>query len=356
MPYVCKRRPDGTCVSKPAQIAYFQRARCLGALAVVLLHVLSTPMSDIPIEVLGFTRSFVWCEVQTVFTRWAVPVFFMMTGALLLNPEKHIGWNKSFRYAARMLIVLATFGLGMNLAKAYVDLGGLTLKTLLAAVQYTFSNTGCQHLWYLYVLIGFYLLLPLYRAYVAQASKRDLQIVILLVFVLDMGVQTVNQVWGLNIAYLITVPSSLFYFFLGYYAHRYLTLDTKLVVAGIASLAVGAGITGWYVFAEKHYELWVFSPGFVIIAPWSLMVFLLMKRYLDGPLEPRGPVSRIAELSFGIYVFHPLVIQVMYHVCGWGPTTVPPIAYVLGVWGASTVGAAALTWALRLIPPVRRIL
>ena len=74
-------------MSKPAQIAYFQRARCLGALAVVLLHVLSVPLADTPVEVIGHARAFVWYEAQTVLTRWAVPVFFMITGALLLDPS-----------------------------------------------------------------------------------------------------------------------------------------------------------------------------------------------------------------------------------------------------------------------------
>ena len=338
------------------QITYFQRARCVGAIAIVLLHVLSTPMSDTPIEVLGLTRSFVWCEVQMIFTRWAVPVFFMITGALLLDPEKHVDWNKCFRYAGRMLIVLATFGLGLNFLKAYPEQGGLTLQTLATAVQYTLSNTGCRHLWYLYVLIGFYLLLPLYRAYVAQASKRDLEIIIALVFVLDLGVQTVNQIWDLHIEYLITVSFSMLYFFLGYYAHRYLTIDWKVVAAGIASLVIGAGFTAWYVFAEMRYEMWVFSPGYVIIVPWSLTVFLLMKQYLNGPLEPRGLVSRVAELSFGIYIFHPLAIQALYHVCGWGPNTLPVLVYELSVWVISVVVAGVLTWALRFIPPIRKIL
>lgn len=343
-------------VSKSTQITYFQRARCLGALAVVLLHVLSTPMSDTPVEVLGFSRFFVWYEAQMVLTRWAVPVFFMITGVLLLNPEKRITWDKAFRYAGRMLLVLATFGLGMNFVKAYSAHGGLTLQTLLDAVQYTFSNTGFRHLWYLYVLIGFYLLLPLYRAFVSQASRRDLQILILLVFVLDLGVNTVNTLCGVHIEFLIIVSSSLFYFFLGYYAHHYLTLDGKVLATGILGLAIGTGLTAWYVFAEARYEMWVFSPDYVIIGPWSLVVFLLMKKYLNGPLEPHGIVSRFAELSFGIYVLHPLMIQVLYHMCGWGPIALPPLVYVFGVWSVTVVGSAALTWALRLIPPVRRIL
>ena len=346
----------GTYLSKPMQITYFQRARCLGAIAVVLLHVLSTPMSHTPVEVLGLTRSFAWCEVQMIFTRWAVPVFFMITGALLLNPEKRIDWDKSFMYAARMAIVLATFGLGMNFLKAYPECGGLTLQTLSTAVYYTLSDTGCGHLWYLYAIIGFYLLLPLYRAYVAQASKRDLRIVILLIFALDIGVHTVNQIWGLELMYLLKVPSSLFYFLLGYYAHRHLTIDVKLVAAGIASVVIGTGFNAWYVFGQMRYESWVFGPDFLIIAPWSLMIFLLMKKCLNGPLEPRGAVSRFADLSFGIYLLHPLIIQALFQVCGWGPDALPPIVYELSVWGVSVVGAAAMTWALRLIPPVRRIL
>lgn len=346
----------GTRVSKPAQIAYFERARCLGALAVVLLHVLSIPLVIMSLEAVGQTRAFVWFEAQTVLTRWAVPVFFMITGALLLDPQKHIDWKKSFGYALRMALVLAIFGFGMNVVRAYLVDKSLSLSTLHRALVDTLGNTGWSHLWYVYALIGFYLTLPVIRAFVAQSSRQELKTLLVVLFAFDICVHTINECFGTSFVYLITVSSSLFYFILGYYAHTYLTLDKRVCAAGIASLVAATALAAWYIFGMSVNETWVHSPDFAIISGWSLAVFLFMKRYLNAPLDPSGLVSRFAALSFGVYLFHPLFIQGVYRVLGWGPDTLPPVVFELSVWGIAVVGSAALTWTLRLIPPVRKIL
>jgi surface polysaccharide O-acyltransferase-like enzyme len=42
--------------------------------------------------------------------RWAVPIFIMISGYLLLDPKKDITIKKIIKYINRMILILLTFG------------------------------------------------------------------------------------------------------------------------------------------------------------------------------------------------------------------------------------------------------
>lgn len=339
-----------------AQITYIQRLRCVGALAIVLLHVFSTPIENTPLEVIGYERLFWWVEAETVLTRWAVPVFLMITGALLLDPSKRIGWDKCFAYVRRMVAVLATFGLAFALIKEYMLAGALTVDTLVRAVLDVIGNTGWGHMWYIYVLIGIYLVLPILRAFVANSTERDLRIQLIVLYVCVLLLPTVSFVGGINIHFFIEFPYSVFYVLLGYYAHKYLQLDRVVVGAAVASVALCTASCAWWIFGPGQKGAWFYDPGLGLIVWIALLVFLLFKRYMNGPLSQKSPTAIVADLSFGIYVLHPIFLHTIYRGLGWMPTMLPPVVFELVVWAIAVAGSVALAWLLRLVPPIRRIL
>ena len=107
--------------SSQGKIGYFEWARALGAQAIVALHVqvacaLSQSLSDAHAMSL-----FVEAEILVPLTRWAVPVFFMISGALLLDPERQMGWRKVGRHVWRLALVLLTFGLAFCLMEQAFD-------------------------------------------------------------------------------------------------------------------------------------------------------------------------------------------------------------------------------------------
>ena len=65
-------------------VAYFDYLRFFGAVGVVFLHVASQPVGDGVIN-----KEWVLLTVITTFSYTAVPLFFMMSGYLLLTSEKN---------------------------------------------------------------------------------------------------------------------------------------------------------------------------------------------------------------------------------------------------------------------------
>ena len=113
---------------------------------------------------------------------WAVPVFLMITGALLLNPEKDITYKKCFLYARRILLALVLFGTTFALV---MMVGSHQPINIGQALLQVFEDKSFAHLWYLYILIGLYLTLPVIKGFINSASRETLGTLLLVLFVFD---------------------------------------------------------------------------------------------------------------------------------------------------------------------------
>ena len=149
-------------MARSERVGWIEHARALGACAVALLHVLVSTQSATEMSA---THVLVYDLVNITFCRWAVPAFFMITGMLLLDPGRTLGWDRAWRYARRMLVVLATFGLAFACMQEVwtrrAEGVPITWEVLPASVVDVLTMNTWTHLWYVYALLGVYLVLPL---------------------------------------------------------------------------------------------------------------------------------------------------------------------------------------------------
>lgn len=146
---------DNLLPSKQASITIL---RIISTFAVIWLHVNGT--------VWGNQDLFNITEFQNIFYAinyyimyWAVPCFIMITGSLHLS-KTDLPLKKFYKkYLLRTLIVLLVFGYGYSLLMEYSELGR-NPKVFLNAILDVFIFKTFAHLWYLYELIGIYILLP----------------------------------------------------------------------------------------------------------------------------------------------------------------------------------------------------
>lgn len=336
-------------------ILCFEWARGLAAAMVVLLHVTQGIMTNYPINAIGENRVVIWTVSQFLLTRWAVPVFLMISGALLLNPKKHTGWKDVWRYERRMILVLVTFGYMFCLMEQFArthqfapELFGISALNLL-------SGKSWSHLWYVYAMIGIYLLLPMMKAYVAIDSRENLRIFLIVLFALTVCVPSLNSALATSFVTLIWIPSYLFYFLLGYYAFNYMKLTPRLAISCIVFVVAGCFVQTSYVLSGNYGE-WVRSPASVFVVGLSLMVFLLFKNYFERPFTQNGIVARASSYSFGIYVVHPLFLNIAYKMFGLGPWSMPPVAFEISMWTFALFGSVIVIWIMRKMPGLRKIL
>lgn len=329
-------------------IHYFQWLRAIGAVGIVVLHsVISMQLSG------AFEPSRIESLCNTVacvsLGRWAVPVFFMMSGALMLDPAREMGWKKTLRHVWRLVFVLLTFGLGFCLIELYVEAGAFSIAMVPEALMRLVTQNSWDHLWFVYELIGYYLVTPIIRPWIAKASRREFRKVLVGACVLLLAVNLLSDLLPLEegdyLYYGFEVPHCFAYYLLGSYVHRYLELDARVMVAGIASLVAAI------VFSAMGCSSWATDPNTGVIAPYAVLVMLLAKRYLETPVERRRVVATLADFSFGIYLIHPVFIHLCLRtdaILGMGSLAASAVIAVV-----SLVASIVAIWLLRFIPGVR---
>ena len=336
----------------PARVTYFDWLRAAATLAVVVLHVFNKMLTDHTVAELGVPMVLAWTELQLVLTRWAVPVFLMITGALLLDPKRPIRWDKIATYVARMAGVLLVF------CPVYTCMSarGVSVAAIVDGLGKALTQGSWDHLWYVYALIGLYLLTPILAGYVRSTSYAIQRTTLLVLAIPTLVIPTINFAFGTQIATFVWVSSSLFYYLLGSYAHRHLAADRRIRTLGLGSLATAAiGIVA-LVLWQGCYPKWLIRPECPLVALWSLFVFLEAKRRLDGKVPP-VPIALLSQLSLAIYLVHPLVLIVLYRRLWWMPyETFPPVVFELVVLGITYGVSIPLAAVLKHLPGLRKIL
>ena len=119
---------------------------------------------------------------------WAVPAFFVITGALLLDKNKKITLGKLFsKYILRVLVALILFGTAFSVIDVFFGDKTPGLKAFFLNLYDVFKGKSWSHLWYLYCIIGIYLLLPFYKM-AADNSDRKLLIYLLVVYAVFLSI------------------------------------------------------------------------------------------------------------------------------------------------------------------------
>lgn len=324
-------------------INYFQWIRAIGAVSIVMLHALVTVQGALPEGARGPVRFVLEGVLATAGTRWVVPAFFMVSGALMLDPAREMGWDKTLRHAWRLVFVLLTFGFGYCLVESAVNLGlGNPLGIVADALYRLVTGRSWDHMWFIYALLGFYLITPVLRPWVAQASHKELAWVTWATVIMLLATRGLSARLPYSIYNVISMPHYLAYYLLGYYAHTYLELDGRWTALGLISLAAALYLK---MGLEWH---WVVDPARGVIMPYTLLVFLAFKRFATRPVEDAPSMALLADYSFGIYLVHPVFLHLLALVVDPAALSglVADALFLLVPLALSLVSA----WVLRRIP------
>lgn len=142
------------------RILYLDFIRAIAVVLIVLIHITApTLLVDDNILVSGWEANL----IMNALARPGVPLFFMLSGALFLNPRKEVSSSYIKKKIVRIVAAFVVFSLLYNLIWF---LGRYQLNFTLGDVVYKFIPgfiNGWFHLWYLQALFVLYLLTPIFR-------------------------------------------------------------------------------------------------------------------------------------------------------------------------------------------------
>lgn len=322
------------------------RLRILAAVCVIWLHTCSTLAENR--SLFGLTDSqYVFFGAAFQIMYWAVPVFFMITGALLLG--KQTDYPRCLRrYCGRVLLALTVFGIPFAALKIVGETRKVSASLIPQTLLAVLSGESFAHLWYLYVLLGIYLVLPVLQLAVSRMEDGHWRYLLGAMFVLAFLLPTVQALTGVKIAFTIPFAYPLFYVLAGY---RLYTNPPKWNPARdvlCILLAGGCMIAAWMAGFSPRVVGGYSSP---LTALMALSVFSLAM----GLREPGRALWQLDRLCFGAYLIHPLFIHFVYRLLKLTPVSfsVYPLAAV-GFFVGFVLCAFAGSWLLNRIPLLRK--
>ena len=295
---------------KPERVPYLAYIRAISSVAIVLLH---TAFAFAGTE--GLSESLV--KVSLVIRNcclWAVPLFVMVTGALLLDPNRDIQIKDIFhKYIKRILILIFVFTL-LNEAFDVFLLGKKYDNPF--AFEYlikVFTDQSWPHMWYLYMLVGIYLLLPIYRAAAKNMGKKEFQYLLIVYFIFLSVRPLIYGLFGVQSAFYITTTTIYpFYLFAGYAIHNdYINVSKQYAIAGSIIGLVGVILATLYL-----PQLSTISYAFPCVVLQAICLFALFKQ--STVLNKADKVlMQMDSVSLGVYLLHLMPIKLFFNVLGW---------------------------------------
>ena len=337
------------------RVVYLDLLRIVAALGVLCNHI---PLAAVHLYDKTATDVDRWLVNGNVHVmHFAVPVFVMITGALLLSPDKEINYKKILtKYVWRMVVILALVGTTFAWMEIYFQDKHFTMKQILQALLNTLSGHTWRHMWYLYMLIGLYLILPVLKPAINLLDRWQLDCFIVIGLLFTCFIPGMEKFANVSVGINFPVMSQyVFCLLLGY---RLSTIEYQrwkvLMVLVLLFVIIYVGL-GYVEYVMGHKSLiWFSSYNSPLMIFYSACVFLLFKTLpWKGKWLLQHGGGKFARDAFGIYVFHMLWVNIIYKVIKFNPieqglwTLVPILIIVTFLsWGTTT--------AFRKIPYVGR--
>ncbi|HZY35981.1 MAG TPA: acyltransferase family protein, partial [Mucilaginibacter sp.] len=296
--------------AKSTNIDWISNLRLIALYAVIILHCTSpllmgygkVPMAD-------------WwqADLLNALVRFAVPVFVMITGALLLPREYEIGDFLKKRLT-RVVIPFLFWSLvyvwysWYNEEITFGNDAWANIRQVLHLLKYGSS----YHLWYVYMLIGLYFFIPVIGKFVRNASEKAILYFLIVWFAVMLITQPYLSRYN---------PSIDMHYFAGYAGYlvlgHYLALKEFNVknlrrwmilvfVLSIALIAFGSRL----LIAHPIYPGTMFyEPVNPAVLALSASIFLIVKNTTPkvSPIVIRLR-DFAGQYNYGIYLAHALVL------------------------------------------------
>ena len=323
---------------KNQHIVWLDVVRFIAMFTVVCCHC-TDPFNFYPGTAPNIGEIKLWGAIYGSVLRPCVPLFVMITGALLLP----VRGDASTFYKKRIPRVFYPFliwSVLYNLFPWITGLLGLNPQIILdffpyageEVMQQSFSvsleyilmipfnfSILAVHMWYIYLLIGRYLYLPVFSAWVEKASERAK-----LMFLLAWGVTLLlpyyyqfvsNYLWGTcswnSFGMLYAFAGFNGYLLLGHYLKNLEWSLKKTLAIGIPMFAVGYAvtflgfrhITALPEYTDEMLELF-FTYCSLNVVMMTIPVFMLAKKVKVNSERMKKALANLTVCGFGIYMIH----------------------------------------------------
>ena len=297
-------------------------------------------------------------------------VFFALTGFVLVYSTRGRPLRLRSFWRRRITFVAVPYLVWTCVYYFYFVVGPAQLRpSVTGFVGDLMYGQADYHLYVLLVTIQLYLAFPLISRFVARTADRAVRVLVV--------VSVVNIAWLAVLAYVDApptwpgwfwfhsyelLPSYSMYVLAGCYAAVHLDRIQQVVATRtrslltVAALCAAAAI-GFYAlqlpFMTPRLANQVLQPAMTFSCVAAVIaVYVVGARWAAGRRRHQRAIEVLSDASFGVYLAHPLVLQLLTDYAGFGNTdqALPPVVATLLGYLITAAGATALSLLARRTP------
>ncbi|HEY5584062.1 MAG TPA: acyltransferase family protein [Ruminiclostridium sp.] len=301
-----------------SRVAYIDLLKVIAIFGVITIHISSSALYQFGIASIDWYFSVFWASI----VRWSVPVFLMCSGVLFLNPDKVISIKRIFtKYLPRIVTALVFWAIMyemFDVFKVFHNTGRIDSAIIRTAIKNILTCNTHFHLYYLYIIILIYALVPIIKVFSNAAIKHQMEyalfawIIFGIIYPFAIKFYPLNLLKGIVVQYSISMAySAIGYFVLGHYFHKYnLTKRTTYIIyalgiIGLAATLYGTIAVSTFLQAVNTMFLEGMSPNVAAMAAGLFLFAKNLHSNADNELSRKTQIiGYISKGSFCVYLVH----------------------------------------------------
>jgi surface polysaccharide O-acyltransferase-like enzyme len=317
--------------------------------------------------------------------RWPVPIFVMISG--LFNIEKYDTeqplkngiikiLKKIFHIYCALIFWTMFYKIFVPVISSYNikeffanPLSFLNFHEIIRYPNKAIGEDSWFHLWFLYMVIGLYILTPFVKIFVANCKKIYLEYFLIIVFLIEMGipfynlVNTIKDIPLLPHSIRIQAPELsgyIGYYIAGYYFTKYKLpkkAEYAIYVLGILSMLFAIFGTSFISIRKNELNQTLLSPTAPHVMIETIAIFLFIKNKFENVNFSKAAyniITNIGKCSFGIYLVHAFMITFVNNYFGINWNTYNPIISVPVICVLVFIVSYAVTLIISKIPIIKK--
>ena len=298
-----------------SRIIYLDLLRVVCTFAVIVLHTSGYAWSVLPYS----DSLWNYANLYDGFFRFSVPIFVMISGVFMLSDQTELDLKKLYcqkilRLVKLFLVYSTVYAIVTNIIYSDAFHPSLFVEQVVR---------GHYHLWYLYAIIGLYIITPLIKE--ITKSSRLTKYFLILAFIFEILIGTASAVFktiDFNMifakSYLFFVKGFTIYYVLGYFAyHNSINKRNVLYLLGILSTIgtiAGTKLYSAYI-GENSAVFYSFLSLNVFFQSWAIFVFFkeVISKIKFSP-RVKDFIMALSKYSLGIYLIHDLFLILLSRV------------------------------------------
>lgn len=253
--------------------------------------------------------SYSFAVVLNTISRISVPIFFMISGSLLLSSS--FSYKKNKKRTIRKIIELIVITI-IYLVSDYFLRGNVSDNLL-----ELFFRPDRTMLWFMYAIIVIYIALPFLKILVDGMTEKDEKIFIVL-WLIFCGISNFSGLFiGAKVSYPIPILGTFYvgYFIVGYIIYKHIDLidfkKYRYYFLGIIILCFVVNIVITLIYSsieQKFYDNFLTYKSILCIIA-SVLTFIYIYCILEN--KPNKIIEFMARDSFEIYLVHGIILDLV---------------------------------------------